>query len=473
MSDLPKIAVVGRPNVGKSTLFNRMTGKWRSIVEDLPGITRDRLYAECEIFGHRFVLIDTGGLNLAPRTKIEKKTSVQAEKGIEEADCVVFVMDGREGVTPWDRDWAEKIRKLRKPKIFVVNKIDGQAQEDRLGDFAELGLKPLVPVSAEKQRNFSGLSEAILAAFHLEREEPRSETQESDANFDVPEEGAEGSALSEEEAAAEAPVRVKEPDPRLKIAIIGRPNVGKSTLLNAILDEERSIVDDVPGTTRDPIHTDVEREGRQYRFVDTAGIRKRAKTVERVEKFSVMGSLGAIDAADLVLLLVDGAVGPTEQDAHVAGYAFEKRKAIVVVINKWDEGTEKFTREQFKEKLELKMNYLAHCPLIFISAKTGKNLHRVFEAIETVRDQFDKRVKTAELNRLFAYVIDHHPLPTFRGRDIRMYYATQIATRPPLFAVFCNEPAHVHFTYKRYLINALREAFGLKNVPVGLLFKKR
>jgi GTP-binding protein len=465
------IAIVGRPNVGKSTLFNRLTGKWRSIVEDRPGITRDRIYGDFTIYGHAFRIMDTGGLNLEAKTAVEKKMSAQAEKGIAEADLILFVMDGRAGSTPLDATWVAKLRKIHKPKIFVVNKIDEGKQDALVPEFERLGIRPIVPISAEKQRNFSGLSQAILDALKLDKDggrpvpkdpEPEIEPFEPDVAVD-----------DAEAAAAVRAARRMKLNELLNVAIIGRPNVGKSTLLNALIDEERCIVDDAPGTTRDPIHTYLEHAGQKYCLIDTAGIRKRAKTVERVEKFSVVNALSVVDQAHVVLLVMDGVIGPAEQDAHVAGYAFEKQRAIIVVVNKWDEGSKTFTREQFKEKLELKMNYLSNCPLIFISAKTRKNLHRVFEAVASVRAQFDVEVKTGELNRTFKYITEHHPLPTYRGRDIKMFYATQISQRPPGFMIFCSEPDHVHFTYKRYLVNALRESFGLKDVPVRLIFRKR
>jgi GTP-binding protein len=463
------VAIVGRPNVGKSTLFNRLTGKWQAIVEDRPGITRDRLYGTFNLLGHEFEIMDTGGLNLDAKTRMEKKMSAQAEKGIEEADLILFVMDGREGPTQLDREWVAKLRKVRKPKIFLVNKIDHTSLDAKAQEFHELGINPLLLISAEKQRNFSGLTDAILSALKLE-------TAYTEVKKDAfaPEEVVADETFSENLTDAQIEeFRRRDAEQETRIAIIGRPNVGKSTLLNAILDEDRSIVDDSPGTTRDPIHTYFENNGRKYCLIDTAGIRKRAKTTERVEKFSVVGALNVIDQAHLVLLVIDGNIGPTEQDAHVAGYAFEKQKAIVVVVNKWDEGSKKFTREEFKEKLELKMNYLNYCPLIFISAKTRKNLPKVFEALGQIRAQYDVRIKTSELNRAFEYMVTHHPLPTFRGRDIKMFYATQIGHRPPSFMVFCTEPEHVHFTYKRYLINTIRETFDLQSVPVRLIFKKR
>lgn len=440
------IAIVGRPNVGKSTLFNRLTKHWSAIVEDRPGITRDRLYGEFKISGHEVVLMDTGGLQVETDTVVEKKMSEQAWQGIEDADFILFVLDGRAGVTPLDRDWIQKVRKLKKPKLFVVNKLDEPKLDEKLQEFYELGVHPLIPLSAEKQRNFSGLHEELLNGLGLEP------IDESENSLDVIEES-------------------NHTD--FSICIAGRPNVGKSTLLNAFLDEERCIVDDVPGTTRDPIHSFVSYQDKTYKFIDTAGIRKRARTKERVEKFSVVQSLKVIDQADLSLLLIDGNVGPTEQDAHVAGYAFEKGKAIILVVNKWDEGKDKYTREEFEERLEFKMNYLNYCPVLYVSAKTGKNLDKIFKAIEFVREQYERKISTAQLNRAFEELIENHPLPVYKGQQIKMYYATQVSQKPPTFAVFCNYPKEVHFSYKRYLINSLRDRFDFQNVPVRVLFKKR
>ena len=467
MSTAPLIAIVGRPNVGKSTLFNRLTHRWQSIVEDEPGITRDRLEGTFFAFGQELRLMDTGGLNFSPKTLIEKKMSAQAMMGVEEADLIVFMMDGRAGLHPTDKDWADKIRRLSKPVLHIVNKIDNDRLENNVADFAELGTD-LLTVSAEKKRNLIELARQILVKLNLPVD-PKAEallvnphkknkviSATKDLGPDLPEEG----EILEDKA-----------DQVLKVAIIGRPNVGKSTLLNSILGEERCVVDDTPGTTRDPVHTDFSLSGKNYRLIDTAGIRRHAKTKTRVEKFSVMSALNIIDQAHMVLLLIDGNEGPTDQDAHVAGYAFEKSKAIIVVVNKWDLGHEKFKVPQFTERLELKMNYLNYCPVLYVSAKTKKNLRKIFDTIETMRSQYFYRIKTGELNRAFAEIIDHHPLPSFNGRDIRMKYVTQVGTAPPTFAVFCTDPAHVHFSYKRYLSNALREGFKLKEVPLRVVFK--
>lgn len=481
---VPLIAIVGRPNVGKSTLFNRLTKKWQSIVEDFPGITRDRLTARFEAFGHKLELMDTGGLNFAPKSAVEKKMSAQAMIGVNEANLIVFVMDGREGLNPADRDWADKIRRLGKPTLFIINKIDSEKLEPQKADFYELGVD-VFDISAEKQRHLVELTQLMIQKLDLKQE------TSFDSMLKNPHKrgkvfgkrGKTNKIIPEDESDEVAPLDLSEDtttrqsesilDRPLNVAIIGRPNVGKSTLLNAILGEERCVVDDVPGTTRDSIHTYVTIDGKDYCLIDTAGIRKRARTTSRVEKFSVMSALATIDQADMVLFLIDGKEGPTDQDAHVAGYAFEKQKAMLVLVNKWDEGHHKYTLDQFKDRLEFKMNYLKNCPVLYISAKTKKNLPKIFTALEGVRDQYFKQVKTGELNTAFAEIIDHHPLPSFNGRDIRMKYTTQVGVAPPSFVVFCSDPEHVHFSYKRYLTNALRQYFELPHVPIRLIFKNK
>lgn len=470
MTQHPLIAIVGRPNVGKSTLFNRLTKKWQSIVEDLPGITRDRLTARFVAFGHELELMDTGGLNFDPQSLVEKKMSAQAMKGVGEADVILFMMDGRAGLNPVDHEWADTIRRIGKPTIYLVNKIDSEMLEAQSGEFYELGV-PIFTISAEKQRNLIELSQKILGLLKLPVNVDYDSMLKNPHKRDhVIGKKSQQKVVVTEELSEDIEIDLAALS--LNIAIIGRPNVGKSTLLNAILGEERCVVDDVPGTTRDPIHTDFVYNGKNYRLVDTAGIRRHAKTKSRVEKFSVMSALHVIDQAHMVLLIIDGTEGPTEQDAHVAGYAFEKQKAIIVVVNKWDEGSKKYKVPEFADRLEFKMNYLNYCPVLYISAKTRKNMPKIFTVIETLREQYFRRVKTGELNRAFAEIIDHHPLPSFHGRDIRMKYATQVALAPPSFAIFCTDPAHVHFSYKRYLTNAFREYFDLQQVPVRVVFKK-
>ncbi|MBU0505406.1 MAG: ribosome biogenesis GTPase Der [bacterium] len=502
--NIPLIAIIGRPNVGKSTLFNRLSQRWNSIVEGRPGITRDRLIAEMEIEGHACMIMDTGGLQVEAKTRLERKMSEQALKGVEDADVIIFVFDGRDGVTPMDQEWVKRFRKVKKPKIFVVNKLDDPTLDDQAHEFYSLGIGPIVPLSTETQRNFTELYDEIAKSIapmvsppeekvkelgvkerspsrramkRLAKDEKELEEGSQDLRvagaLDISSKEPECQSTKDEEQGNVEKVELAGGQRQFRVAIIGRPNVGKSTLLNTILNEERCIVDDVPGTTRDPIDSLVVHNDIEYRFVDTAGIRKRARTTERVDKFSVVASLKHIENSDLVLLLLDSQTGPTEQDAHVAGYAFEKDRAIIVLANKWDEGQKLFTKEEFEHRLELKMNYLNYCPVLYISAKTGKNVTKIFEVIEALRKQYEIKITTGALNRAFENIISNHPLPIYKGQEIKMYYATQVKSSPPSFVVFCNYPKQVHFSYERYLINSLRKVFKLQEVPVRVIFKGR
>lgn len=463
---LPLIAIVGRPNVGKSTLFNRLTGKWQSIVEDRPGITRDRIYGDIDVNGQLLRIVDTGGLNLKPESLVEQKMSEQAEKGIAEASLILFVMDGRAGVTAMDREWINKLRRLKTPKLYLINKLDTPDLDDMAYEFSELGVKPLIVFSAEKQRNFTELSDSILEILNLQPISNKVVVEPEPCPEDL------GDEVEINEGRWAKYLADLQSRP-LNIAILGRPNVGKSTLLNALLGDDRSIVDDVPGTTRDPIHSYLTWEGKEYCFIDTAGIRKRAKSTDRVEKFSIVSALNVMEKADLVLLVIDGQIGPTDQDAHVAGYAFEKNKAMIILVNKWDVGGVESTREAIEHDIDFRMTFLNNTPILYISAKTKKNLGKIFDLIATIQTQMDLHIKTSAVNKEFQHIVEHHPLPTFRGQNIRMFYATQVGVRPPTFSIFCTEPKHVHFSYKRYLINAFKKSFGLADVPVRLLFKKR
>lgn len=461
----PLIAILGRPNVGKSTLFNRLVKRRRAIIENKPGITRDVIVAEGSLNGHDLLFMDTGGLASGRSSQLQNQISDHALRAVQNSDLVLFVMDGREGVMPSDEEHVQKLRRMGKPMIFVVNKIDQPSHDSLLSVFYGLGVTPLVAVSAEHQRNFSGLYEQVERLIKSQNH-----------NFPQHAKNPILRACERESlriSSSQVPNLKNPPTHTLSIAITGRPNVGKSTLLNALLGDERVLVNSQPGTTRDPVDTFVSFKNRTYRFIDTAGIRRRAKTKERVEKVSIIQSLTVIDGADVVLLLMDGSEGPTEQDAHVAGYAHEKGKAIVLLANKWDEGRKKFTKKQFESFLELKMNYLRHCSLLYVSAKTKKNLNEIFTHIELIRSQFERRLKTSEINQAFGHIVRHHPLPLYNSQPVKMYYATQVKTRPPTFAIFCNYPKKIHFTYQRYLINALRDYFNFKHVPVRLVFRQR
>ncbi|MBI2339985.1 MAG: ribosome biogenesis GTPase Der [Deltaproteobacteria bacterium] len=438
----PLVAIVGRPNVGKSTLFNRFVGKRQALVQDVPGITRDRHYAEAEWDGTTFRLVDTGGLEFETTDRLQKKMSDQAFKGIEEADCIICVVDGKVGVTTLDREWVEKIRKINKPKFFVVNKIDSAKDEALLADFYPLGMDPMFPVSAETSRGVSDLLDRVVSILKITPPAPPLNLRGGGGEL-------------------------------LQIAIIGRPNVGKSTLLNRLLGEERAIVDETPGTTRDPINTYLSYQNRPVCLIDTAGIRKKGRTDTAIEKFSIVKSLKTIEKADVTFLLVDGNEGVTDQDTHVAGSAYEKDKPIILIVNKWDEGQKKTGRDSFLDQLQRKFHFSLYSPVLFVSAKTGSKTEKIFPTALRIYEQYQRRVPTAELNKAFGRIIEKHPLPVYRGRNIKIYYATQTGIAPPTFVVFSNEPGKIHFSYERYLNNALRESFGFTEVPVKIVFRKK
>jgi GTP-binding protein len=443
---LPVIAIVGRPNVGKSTIFNRLTGTRRALVLAQPGITRDRQYMNVDWDGFAFRLLDTAGLELDFQDALQEKMTNQSFKAIEEADLIILVMDGRAGITPMDAEWMQKMRPLPKPKILAINKIDSENLEASVGEFYGLGIEDTVPVSAETGRGVSALLDCIVEKLK------------------------EGGAVKQE---TEEELKQEPADVSFRMALIGRPNVGKSTLLNRLLGEERSIVDPTPGTTRDPVNTYLNYQNQILQIIDTAGIRKKGKTDEAIEKFSVIKSLKSIERCHCALALLDGVEGITEQDSHVIGHALEKEKALLILVNKWDEGQKKWNEKEFEEHVELRLRAALFAPLVYISAKTGKNCEKVLPWVMKLKDQYEKRIPTAELNKVFEQIVFHHPLPVHRGRDIKIYYVTQISVRPPTFVVFANEPRHIHFSYQRYLENAIREAFGFKDIPLRILFRKK
>lgn len=444
----PLIAIVGRPNVGKSTLFNRMTGRRKALVQDVPGITRDRQYGE--VFWDRmiFTVLDTGGLEFGSQSRLQRKMSGQALVGVSEADIIVSVMDARSGVTSLDREWVSRIRKIEKPKIFVANKVDSEKMEPVAGDFFELGIDSLLPVSAETGRGVSELLDRIANIIRCGGGEMSDEKRPTES-------------IGEELTGGE-----------FKIAIIGRPNVGKSTLLNALLGKERSITDEAPGTTRDPVNSYLVHANTPFCLVDTAGIRKKGRVSHAIEKFSIIKSLKAIDECNLALLLVDTVEGVADQDAHVAGEAARRGKAIIFLANKWDEGAKTAKAGDFTETLRRKLRFASFAPVLYISAKTGLGLNKIFPTVLRLRQQYEHRVLTSAVNDEFARIVDSHPLPLYRGRNVKIYYAAQAGIKPPTFVIFANEPRHIHFSYERYLANSLREAFGFREVPVRIVFRK-
>ncbi|SFQ96686.1 ribosome biogenesis GTPase Der [Desulfoscipio geothermicus] len=433
----PIVAIVGRPNVGKSTLFNRIVGGRVAIVEDTPGVTRDRLYQDAEWNGRLFTLVDTGGLDYQDDDQMVTHIRKQAELAIAEADLILFVVDARFGLTGTDEDVAKILRSSDKPVILVANKVEDFARVHELYDFFRLGLGEPVPVSAAEGRNTGDLLDMVM-----EKLPPVVEDGEDD---DV-----------------------------IKIAVIGRPNVGKSSLVNAILGEERTIVSDIPGTTRDAIDTYIKRDGKNYLIIDTAGIRRRSKIGLATEKYSVIRSLRAIDRSDIVLMMIDAVEKLTDQDKRIAGYAHEKGRGAVLVVNKWDlVEKDSHTANRYIENLRDGLGFMQYAPVLFVSALTRQRVHRVLELVDYVSEQQNMRIATANLNDLLREAVMYSQPPQDRGRRLKIFYATQSGVKPPTFILFVNEPDIMHFSYLRYLENRLRSAYGFEGTPIKMVMRKR
>lgn len=433
----PIVAVVGRPNVGKSTLFNYLAGKRISIVQDTPGVTRDRIYADTEWLGHAFTLIDTGGLELSSSDTLLKHIRAQAEIAIDLADVILFIADGRAGVTDADYEVANLLRKSKKPIVLCVNKVDSfQKQANDIYEFYNLGLGEPIPVSAANQQGFGELLDAVTAYFtHSEK--------------------------SQEE---EYP----------SVALVGKPNVGKSSLLNQLLGEERSIVSDVAGTTRDSIDSVVTYNHAKYIFTDTAGLRRKNKVTGEIEKYSIIRTVAAVEKSDITLLMIDATEGLTEQDAKIAGIAHDRGKGIIIAVNKWDaiEKDDK-TMKRFEEDIQRTLSYLDYAPRVFISAKTGQRMHRLFETIEAVVQNQNLRVATGVLNEVLYDAMAMNQPPADKGNRLKIFYATQVGVKPPTFVLFINDRELMHFSYQRYIENKFREAFGFQGTSLRFVLKER
>jgi GTP-binding protein len=435
----PTLALVGRPNVGKSTLFNRLVGERRAIVLDIPGVTRDRHYGHCHWAGVNFNVVDTGGFEPLAEEGILASMRRQAMAAVEEADVVVFVLDGKEGMVPADAEVADILRRAKDKVLFAVNKVDNQKQELMSAEFYALGAEHVFPISAEHGRGVNVLLDAVLELF------PETEPEDVDEENRV-----------------------------IRVALVGRPNVGKSTLTNRLLGEERMIVDAVAGTTRDAVDSPLHANGQDFLLVDTAGLRRKSKINPRSsEGFSVVRTLDAIERCHVAVMLIDAVEGPTDQDARIAGYAHEKGRAMILVVNKWDaiEKDEK-TSKQFEERLQLALPFCAYAPVLFASALTGQRVHKLLDLIVKVRESHTLRIATGPLNRwLKDATTAHHPPVSKSGHPIRLYFASQPRVAPPTIMISTNDPDGVHFSYQRFLINQFREHFECVGTPIKLQFR--
>ena len=435
--DRPVVCIVGRPNVGKSTLFNRIAGRRIAITEDTPGVTRDRIYAEAEWLSKYFTLIDTGGLEPTSEEIIPLNIKRQAEVAIDTADVILFVVDGLDGITTTDREIADILRKSRKEVLLVCNKIDSGKTYDQVFEFYELGLGTPIEISAEQGLGIGDLLDEVIEHF----------PENKDTDYD---EGI------------------------VKVAVIGKPNVGKSSLINSILGEERVIVTNIPGTTRDAVDTYFTYQNDRYVFIDTAGLRRKRSIYENVERYSVVRTLTAVDRADLCILIIDGTEGVTEQDTKIAGYAHDNGKGIIIAVNKWDI-VEKDTNtyHRFEKDIRTKLGFINYAPIIFISAKTGKRINKLFERLKVVNNNYNLRISTGVLNDIINEAVILNQPPSDKGVKLKIYYGTQVAVRPPKFLIFINRKALMHFSYERYLENQIRQYFGFEGVPIQFEFKEK
>ena len=431
------VAIVGRPNVGKSTLFNKLIGDRLSIVKNEPGVTRDRLYREMEWSGKEFLLVDTGGLEPKTDDFMMNKIKEQAQVAIDEADVVIFLVDGKAGITGLDEDVANVLRKKDKKVVVAVNKIDNYMRDqENILEFYALGFEEVVGISGEHKINLGDLLDAVISKFDRKKEKSR-------------EEG-------------------------LKIAVLGRPNAGKSSLVNKLLNEERSIVSDIAGTTRDSIDSSLKYDGETYTLIDTAGIRKQSKIEDSIEYYSVLRAVKSIKRADVCVLMLDATELLTEQDKRVAGLIYEERKPIIIAINKWDLIEKDNTSvKKFTELVKADLPFLSYAPIITISALTGKRTINILEQAKFINEEYHKKITTGLLNQILSEMIAQNPVPTRKGRAVKINYATQVSEAPPKFVFFSNNPELIHFSYQRYIENKLREYFGFEGCPIDIVFNKK
>lgn len=430
------VAIVGRPNVGKSTIFNRLVGERISIVEDIPGVTRDRIYAQGEWLTSTFNVIDTGGIEIGDEPLLVQMRQ-QAEVAVDEADVIIFLVNGKEGITAADEEVAKLLYKSNKPIVLGVNKIDNPEMRERVYEFYSLGFGEPFPISGAHGLGLGDLLDEVVEKF------PQRETEDVDEDT-------------------------------VYFSLIGRPNVGKSSLVNALLNQDRVIVSEVEGTTRDAIDTHLNKDDQDFVIIDTAGMRKRGKVYESTEKYSVLRALKAIERSDVVLVLIDAETGIREQDKKIAGYAHEAGRAVIIVVNKWDtiDSNEKAIKE-FEEKVRAHFLFLDYAPIVFLSAKTKKRIHTLIPAIKIASENHSKRVATNVLNDVIMDAIAMNPTPTLKGKRLKVLYGTQVAVKPPSFVIFVNDPELMHFSYQRFLENKIRDAFGFVGTPIKIFARRR
>ncbi|EHO6091578.1 TPA: ribosome biogenesis GTPase Der [Listeria monocytogenes] len=432
----PVVAIVGRPNVGKSTIFNRIVGERVSIVEDVPGVTRDRIYNSAEWLGKEFNIIDTGGIDLSDEPFLEQ-IRAQAEIAIDEADVIIFITNGREGVTDADEQVAKILYRSNKPIVLAINKVDNPEMRDQIYDFYSLGFGEPYPISGSHGLGLGDMLDAVRAHFPKEEEE-------------------------------------EYPDDTVKFSLIGRPNVGKSSILNALLGEDRVIVSDIAGTTCDAIDTTYTFDGQDYVMIDTAGMRKRGKVYESTEKYSVLRAMRAIERSDVVLVVINAEEGIREQDKRIAGYAHDAGRAIIIVVNKWDAiNKDEKTINVWTEDIREQFQFLSYAPIVFVSAKTKQRLNNLFPLINQVSDNHSLRVQSSMLNDVISDAVAMNPSPMDKGKRLKIFYTTQVAVKPPTFVVFVNDPELMHFSYERFLENRIREAFPFEGTPIRVIARKR
>ncbi len=433
------VAIVGKPNVGKSTLFNRLTGQSTAITQDMPGVTRDRIYGTVRWLNKTFSVIDTGGLDPLADDPMLSSMQAQTQLAIEEADVIVCLFDGKAEITTIDYEVVQRLRQTQKPVYFVANKIDGPRYENTALDLYQLGIPDFLTISAEHKLGLDDLLDKICG--HVEE-------------------------MDEEETGGEPAA--------MRIAVVGRPNVGKSSLVNYLLGEDRMLVTDIAGTTRDAIDSEVHANGTHYVFIDTSGIRRKSKVFDPVERYSVIRSFKSIDRCHLAFVMLNAEEGITDQDARIAGYAYNNGRAVLLVVNKWDlieKSTE--TAGEFALQIKEKLKFLDYAPIIFISALTGQRVSKTLELADRIYGQYNKRISTSDVNSALEKIVQAYPPPAYRGKPVKFYYASQSAVRPPTFVLFCNHPDGVHFSYKRYLINQFREHFEFTESPVYLRLQPR